>query len=271
MNTPKDPGFDTLLSFAHTLADRSAAAILPYFRSTRSIEDKSQIGGFDPVTAADKAAEEVIRESVAQSWPAHAVLGEEFGLQPGSVADNADYCWIIDPIDGTRSFISGMPVWGTLIGLTRQDEPILGIMNQPFTGERFWNGSEGAFYSGPDGEHAIATRSCKSLAEATLLSTGPEFFSDAGDLAKFEDLSTQVRMRRYGGDCYCYCMLAAGHADLVVEAGLHSYDIAALIPIVERAGGRVTTWDGEPATRGGRVLASGDPELHEAAMAVLAA
>ncbi len=269
MNDQKDPGFDALLSFAHTLADRSAAAISPYFRATRSVENKSRTEVFDPVTAADKAAEQVIRNSVAETWPAHAVLGEEFGLQPGIGGAEAEYCWIIDPIDGTRSFITGMPVWGTLIGLNRLDTPILGIMNQPFTGERFWSDLDGAYYRGPDGEHPIATRSCASLAAATLLCTGPEFFDVAADLERFEELSGQVRMRRYGGDCYSYCMLAAGHVDLVVEAGLHTYDIAALIPIVERAGGRLTSWTGEPATQGGRVVASGDRELHEAAMEIL--
>lgn len=269
MNKHPDPGLERLLNFAHTLADRSAAAISPYFRKAPAAENKSQTKAFDPVTAADKAAEQVIRESVAQSWPAHAVLGEEFGLQPGTGEGEAEFCWIIDPIDGTRSFITGMPIWGTLIGLNRHGTPILGIMNQPFTGERFWNTDDGAYYRGPDGEHALTTRRCASLSEATLLCTGPEFFDDSDDLQSFENLSAEVRMRRYGGDCYAYCMLAAGHADLVVEAGLHAYDIAALIPIVERAGGQLTSWDGGPAAQGGRVVASGDPALHEAAMEVL--
>lgn len=269
MTKHPDPGLAPLLDFAHTLADRSAAAILPYFRKAPTAENKSQTAAFDPVTAADKAAEQVIRESVAQDWPAHAVLGEEFGLQPGTGDGEAEFCWIVDPIDGTRSFITGMPIWGTLIGLNRRGTPILGIMNQPFTGERFWNTDDSAFYRGPDGEHALTTRRCASLSEATLLCTGPEFFEDSRDLQSFENLSAEVRMRRYGGDCYAYCMLAAGHADLVVEAGLHAYDIAALIPIVERAGGRLTSWEGGPAAQGGRVVASGDPALHDAAMEVL--
>lgn len=269
MSARPPPGFDAFLAFAHTLADRSAEAILPHFRQINAVENKSSAGFFDPVTVADKAAEKVIRELVAETWPEHNLLGEEFGLQPGTGAGDAEYCWIVDPIDGTRSFISGLPLWGSLIGLNRLDEPLLGMMNQPFTGERFWSTVDEAWYRGPDGERQIRTRACTALAAATLLSTSPEMFSDADDLTRFEALNTSVRFRRFGTDCYGYCMVAAGHADLVVEAGLQNYDIAPLIPIVERAGGRVTTWDGEPAGQGGRIIASGNPALHDAALALL--
>ncbi len=271
MNTLPAPGFDAFLAFAHTLADRAAEAILPHFRQTDDVEDKSTTGLFDPVTLADRAAEQVIRKLVADTWPEHALLGEEFGVQSGSGEGAAEFCWIVDPIDGTRSFISGMPVWGSLIGLNRQGKPILGLMNQPFTGERYWSTEDHACYRGPDGERQLKTRVCPTLSAATLLSTSPEMFSGTGELARFEALSENVRLRRFGTDCYGYCMVAAGHADLVVESSLQAYDIAPLIPIVERAGGRVTTWDGAPAWNGGRIVASGDPALHDAALSALSA
>lgn len=269
MNARPTSGFDAFLAFAHTLADCSAEAILPHFRHVGAVENKSSGDFFDPVTVADKAAEKVIRKLVAEAWPEHMLLGEEFGLQPGTGAGDAEYCWIVDPIDGTRSFISGVPLWGSLIGLNRGDQPLLGMMNQPFTGERFWSTEDEAWYRGPDGERRITTRACPSLGAATLLSTSPEMFCDAADMARFEALTAAVRFRRFGTDCYGYAMVAAGHADLVVEADLQNYDIAPLIPIVERAGGRVTTWDGAPAGNGGRIIASGDPSLHDVALAVL--
>jgi len=270
MTSENTPEFDSFLSFAHVLADRSADVIMPHFRKISAVENKADPGFFDPVTEADRAAEQVIRAEVETSLPSHAVLGEEFGLQPAANGGRAEYCWIVDPIDGTRSFISGVPLWGTLIGLKHNGRMILGMMNQPFTGERYWSGATGAMYRGPDGEKEISTRSCAQLSKATLLATGPEFFSNADDLAHFEALSDKTNLRRYGGDCYCYCMLAAGHADLVVEAGLASYDIAALIPVIEKAGGRITTWEGKTATEGGRIIASGDPALHDAALKILA-
>lgn len=263
-----EPRFAQFLAFAHSLAERSGATILPYFRAGGAIENKSHGGAFDPVTAADRAAESLIRGAVAESWPAHAVLGEEFGLQPGSQGETA-YCWIVDPIDGTRSFIAGVPLWGTLIGLNHADTPLLGMMNQPFTGERFWSAAEAAWYRGPGGERPLATRACAGLGDAVLLATAPEMFAGA-ERERFEALGARVRLRRFGTDCYGYCMLAAGHADLVVESGLAPYDIAPLIPLVERAGGRVTTWEGGPAAGGGRVVAAGDPTLHAAALEILA-
>jgi len=270
MNAGTECSFEDLLTFAHQLADASAEAIMPFFRARGAVENKGEKGSFDPVTAADRAAEEVIRALVEREMPAHALLGEEFGDHVPAGGGEAEYRWIIDPIDGTRSFISGIPLWGTLIGLERGGAMLLGIMNQPFTGERYWSDETSAWYRGPEGTRTLATRPCPRLSEATLLSTGPEFFADPQDLARFEDLSTRVNMRRFGGDCYCYCMLASGHVDLVVEAGLAAYDIAALVPIIERAGGRITTWEGEDASKGGRIVASGDPVLHDAALECLA-
>lgn len=268
MSLRNEPRFEQFLAFAHGLAERSGATILPYFRAAGAIEDKSGDGAFDPVTAADRAAEALIRGAVAESWPAHALLGEEFGLQPAA-AGEAEYCWIVDPIDGTRSFIAGVPLWGTLIGLNRGGAPLLGMMNQPFTGERFWSAADAAWYRGPGGERPLATRACAGLGDAVLLATAPEMFAGE-EHERFEALGARVRLRRFGTDCYGYCMLAAGQADLVVESGLAPYDIAPLIPIVERAGGRVTTWEGGPATEGGRILAAGDPAAHAAALEILA-
>lgn len=269
MTKPAPTAVDKLLAFAHTLADRTGEEILPYFRAGGAVENKSNGAEFDPVTAADRAAEQVIRKLVAEQFPEHAVLGEEFGMQPACDGDGA-WCWIVDPIDGTRSFITGFPTWGTLIGLSRDGEPVIGMMDQPFTGERFWAGPSGAWVRASGSEKPLAVREGVGLGEATLLSTGPECFATTEDLERFEALTARVNMRRYGGDCYCYCVLAAGHADLVVESGLNAYDIAPLIPIVERAGGVITGWDGGPAAEGGRVLAAASRELHAAAMEILA-
>lgn len=261
-----DSSFSSYLAFAHELADLAADAILPLFRRHGPVDNKSQVGAFDPVTEADRAAEQVVREAIAERWPDHGIDGEEFG----DTNPDADYRWIIDPIDGTRAFIMGMPMWGTLIGLAHRGRMVLGMMHQPFTGERFWNGEDGARYRGPDGERAIETRACAALAEATLTSTSPDLFATADDKARFEALAEDVKMRRFGGDCYAYCLLAAGHVDLIVESGLKPYDVAPLIPIVEAAGGRITSWDGGDPAAGGQVLASGDPALHDEALRHLA-
>ena len=257
---------DELLTFAHRLADLSAASIRPHFRNLDAIEDKSGGGPIDPVTAADRAAEKVIRDEVARQWPDHDVIGEEFGGE----MTGAEFCWLVDPIDGTRAFITGMPTWGSLIGLLRNAKPVLGMMNQPFTGERYWAGPQGVFYRGPDGERALSTRACACLGDAIVTTTSPDMFASDSDRARFDALSSVVRMRRFGGDCYGYCLLAAGQIDVVAESGLSSYDIVPLVPIVEAAGGRITTWDGNPVTDGGSVLACGDPALHEEALRILA-
>jgi myo-inositol-1(or 4)-monophosphatase len=261
---PDTPEFQALLATAHALADRAGAVILPHFRTTQAIDHK---GGelFDPVTAADRDAERAIREALAEAFPAHGVIGEEFG----TVRGETDYCWVIDPIDGTRSFILGLPLWGTLIGLTRRGVPLLGLMDQPFTGERFFGGHGRAYFRHGGAERVMHARACASLGEALLATTSTDFFKSDEEHRRFDELSRRVRLRRFGGDCYNYCMLAAGHIDLVVEAGLNAYDILPLIPIIEGAGGIVTTWEGEDARAGGRVIAAGDKRVHAAAMKVL--
>jgi myo-inositol-1(or 4)-monophosphatase len=258
-----DPQFQAFLDAAHALADQSGAVILPHFRTAFAIDHK---GGdlFDPVTAADRTAEVAIREMLASAYPSHGIIGEEFG----STRSEAEYCWVIDPIDGTRSFILGLPLWGTLIGLTRSGIPLLGLMNQPFTGERFFTDETDAFFRHNGVTRTLQARACHTLGEALLTTTTPEYFTGE-DTQRFETLSQNVRLTRYGGDCYNYCMLALGQIDLVVEAGLNPYDIIPLIPIVERAGGVVSTWNGGDARGGGRIIAAGDPRLHEAAVKLL--
>jgi myo-inositol-1(or 4)-monophosphatase len=261
------PTLSELVDFAHTLADASGSAIRPYFRVPIDVANKEGDRGFDPVTIADKAAERVISAAVQSRFPDHGFIGEEDGTR----LPDADLRWVVDPIDGTRAFIMGWPMWGTLIGLIEGGTPVIGLMDQPFTRERFWGGPDGAFMrTAETGPAPIKTRACASLADAILSTTHPDLFGGDGENDAFARLKSRVRMTRYGGDCYGYCLLAAGFVDLIVESGLKTYDVAALIPIVEKAGGRITTWEGKPATEGGRVVAAGDPRVHEQALAILA-
>ncbi|HEX5932145.1 MAG TPA: histidinol-phosphatase [Methyloceanibacter sp.] len=263
MPASDNPEFQSLLATAHALADRAGSVILPHFRTEQAVDHK---GGdlFDPVTAADREAETAIRARIAEAYPAHGILGEEFGLRDGE----AEYCWVIDPIDGTRSFILGLPLWGTLIGLTRGGVPLLGVMDQPFTGERFWSGETESFFRHDGATRTIRTRPCADLRQALIATTSTDYFTSA-EQQRFAALTHAVRLRRFGGDCYNYCLLAMGHIDLVAEAGLQPFDILPLIPIVERAGGVVSSWDGGDPRPGGRILAAGDPRLHAAAVKML--
>jgi myo-inositol-1(or 4)-monophosphatase len=256
-----------LSAFAHRLADSSRGIIAPLFRRTCAPDDKSGGVAFDPVTEADRAAERIIRDMIGAAYPAHGIVGEEYGAH----APDAAHCWVIDPIDGTRAFMCGMPVWGTLIGLMVHGRPLIGVMDQPFTGERFWSDGAGACYQRGGGPvEPMRTRSCERLEEAVLAATTPDMFRD-GDEARFAALSARVRLTRFGGDCYNYAMLAMGLIDLVVEAQLKSFDIVALVPIIEAAGGRVTTWGGSDPSAGGRIVAAATPALHAAALEVLGA
>jgi histidinol-phosphatase len=251
-------------AFVDTLATASGDAILPFFRTSLGVEDKGSAAGFDPVTAADRAAENAMRALIKQSFPAHGIVGEEYGNERA----NAEYVWVLDPIDGTKSFITGMPAWGSLIALTRNGEPVFGMMHQPFIRERFSGDGGAARYRGPAGERALHVRPCAALGDAMLLTTSPRLMN-AADGAAFREVEQAVQLSRYGGDCYAYCMLAAGHVDLVIETGLKPHDIVALIPIVEGAGGIMTNWEGESAVSGGRVVAAGDKRVHQAALKIL--
>ncbi|HEN8703786.1 MULTISPECIES: histidinol-phosphatase [unclassified Pseudomonas] len=247
-------------AFAEQLADAAAAAIAPYFRASLDVEDK---GGrlYDPVTVADKAAEDAMRELIQARYPEHGILGEEAGIAVGS----SPLTWVLDPIDGTRAFITGLPLWGTLIALNDGTQPVVGVMNQPFTGERFVGTPAGAWRSGTP----LKTRACTDLSAATLMCTTPDMFDTAERKAAFEAVAGKARLMRYGGDCYAYCMLASGFVDVIVEASLQPYDVQALMPIIEGAGGVITAWDGSSAQDGGCVVACGDPALHAQVLEML--
>lgn len=267
MTRAPNASIENLLATAHSLADLSGKAIRPHFRKPNPVEDKTGTKkGFDPVTAADRAAEKVITREISRKFPDHGIVGEEFG----NTRPDAEYKWIIDPIDGTRSFITGSPMWGTLIGLTRADEPILGVIDQPFTGERCWATEKGAYLKRDNSRaRKIATRPCPRVSDAFLMTTSPDLFENNTELKRFDRVKDAARMTRYGGDCYAYLLLASGFIDAVIETGLQTYDIAAIVPIVERAGGRITTWDGKSAVHGGRILATGDSRLHSRILTLL--
>lgn len=256
---------DTLpdMAFLGCLADAAARETLPRFRRRAAVTNKLETG-FDPVTEADRGAEAAIRAIIEQAYPDHGILGEEHG----GVGLERDYVWVIDPIDGTRAFISGLPVWGTLIGLYHRDRAIMGLMDQPFTGERFIGGPKGARYCGPGGEEALKVRDCDRLAQATLFTTSPSLYSEASQW-RYDALERSVNLPRYGCDCYAFALLAAGHVDVVVEGGLQPYDIAALIPIIEQAGGVVSDWQGNRPENGGDIIACGSRRVHEEALRLL--
>jgi myo-inositol-1(or 4)-monophosphatase len=251
-------------AFVDELATASGETIRPFFRTALGVDDKGPAGRFDPVTAADRAAEAAMRALIKKNFPAHGVIGEEFGNEQ----TDAEYVWVLDPIDGTKSFITGMPAWGTLIALTRMGEPVYGMMHQPFTRERFTGDGNAARYRGPNGDRDLHVRPCAALADAIMLTTSP-LLMKTKERKAFERVEEKVRLSRYGGDCYAYCMLASGHVDLVIESELNPFDIVALVPIVTGAGGVITTWDGGPAGNGGRIIAAGDARVHKAAMEIL--
>ena len=253
-------------AFIGRLATASGETILPFFRTPHSVDNKSSRHDFDPVTEADRAAEAVMRRLIKANFPQHGIVGEEFGNE----REDADYVWVLDPIDGTKSFIAGFPIWGTLIALLHKGIPVFGMMHQPFIGERFAGDNGSANYRNAAGERRLSVRRCERLQDAVCYTTSPLLMNDA-DRAAFARAESEVRLSRYGGDCYSYCMLAAGHLDLVIETELKPYDIAALIPIINGAGGIVTDWDGGPAQNGGRIIAAGDKRVHEAALKRLAA
>jgi len=250
-------------TFVDQLATVAGETILPFFRTSLAVENKSQ-GGFDPVTAADRAAENAMRALIRKNFPGHGIIGEEYGAERA----DAEYVWVLDPIDGTKSFITGMPAWGTLIGLLRFGEPVFGMMHQPFTRERFSGDGGAARYRGPVGDRDLHVRACAGLENALLTTTSPLLMNDA-DRAAFGRVEKSVKLSRYGGDCYGYCMLAAGQIDLVIETGLKPHDVLPLIPIIAGAGGIVSSWENGPAHEGGRIVAAGDKRAHAAALAIL--
>ena len=258
-------------AFVARLADAAGEATLPFFRSALGAQNKAGGGlAFDPVTEADHAAEVAMRRLIEAQFPGHGLIGEEFGVKN----PDAPYVWVLDPIDGTKSFISGLPMWGTLIGLKHNGVPCYGMMSQPFTRERFFGDGKASFWIGPahrgtgQEKRKLHTRPCAEIADATVMTTSPRLLTPE-KRAAYERVEQMAKIPRYGGDCYAYCALAAGHVDLVIEDGLQPYDIVALIPIIQGAGGVVTTWEGGDASQGGSIIAAGDPRAHEAAMKLL--
>ncbi|SEN77257.1 histidinol-phosphatase, inositol monophosphatase family [Paracoccus alcaliphilus] len=253
-----------IIETAHRMADAARSAIMPLFRSDRLNTENKRPADFDPVTEADRAAEQAMRAVLAKLRPDDAILGEEYGAQPG----RSGLTWVLDPIDGTRAFLCGAASWGVLIGLSDGEKILYGLIDQPYTGERFEGGLGQARLTGPAGIRDLRARRGVDLSSALLLSTYPEI-GTAAETAAFGRVTKQVKMTRYGLDCYAYALLALGQVDLVIEAGLQSYDIAAPIGVIEAAGGIVTDWQGGPAIDGGQVIAAGSRELHAAALALL--
>jgi histidinol-phosphatase len=255
------------LDFARELAMAAGEAILPHFRVAIDIENKGDARDYDPVTEADRAAERIIREGIARRYPSHRIRGEEQGLSGG----DSPATWVIDPIDGTRSFVLGQLHWGTLIALNDGSAPALGLMHQPFVGETFSaiRGRASQWRRGNE-RRSLRARRCPRLGEAMLACTTPEMFASESERAAFERVRSRVRLTRFGSDCYGYCLLAMGLIDVVVEADLQAYDVQALIPIVQGAGGVITRWNGAACDEGGDVVACGDPALHEEVLRLLA-
>lgn len=252
------------IEIAEEMADAARAAILPYFRQGNLETSNKLAAGFDPVTIADRAAEKAMRDVLSRHCPDDGIFGEEFGHTEGA----SGRTWVLDPIDGTRGFISGTPTWGVLIALSTRDGPVLGVIDQPYIGERFVGTPEIAQVTGPLGASTLKTRATKALDQAMLFTTFPEV-GTSEDAAGFRAVAEQVQLTRYGMDCYAYALVAAGQADLVIEAGLNAYDIQAPIAVIHAAGGIVTDWQGGPAHNGGRALAAANPEIHAAALEIL--
>jgi inositol-phosphate phosphatase/L-galactose 1-phosphate phosphatase/histidinol-phosphatase len=258
--TGSSASLDPFLSLAAELADAAGAAIRPYFRTKLAIDDKPDLS---PVTAADRAAEAAMRRLIGERFPAHGIIGEEYGRE----RDDAEFVWVLDPIDGTKSFISGVPLFGTLIALAQNGRPILGIIDQPISRER-WTGAAGrpTLYNGSP----TRCRACPDLSAATVFATTPDMFKGV-DVAAFARAAGAAKLARYGADCYASGLVALGFVDLVIEASLQIYDFGPMGPIVEGAGGIVTDWHGAPLGFGsdGRVIIAGDPRAHCQALALL--
>ena len=248
------------IALAHRLADAAGAAIRPFFRAAFTMEAKADAS---PVTQADRAAEAAIRAILEVERPGDGIIGEEYG----SVREDAARVWVLDPIDGTRSFIAGRPIFGTLIALLEGGRPVLGVIDQPIARER-WIGATG--HATTLNGTPVRTRACAALGQAHLATTGPRYFGADEGIA-FDRVSAAARDTLWGGDCYNYALLASGHLDLVIEAGLQLYDLAALVPVVEGAGGCMCDWRGAPLTAesDGRVIAAGDATLIGPVLALL--
>jgi len=255
-----------LEAFLIELNRASAAHILPLFRADHGLTDKGGPQGFDPVTEADVGAERVIRQLISERFPEHGVIGEEMGED----RPDAEFVWVLDPVDGTRAFIAGLPTWCTLIGLRHQGRPVLGSIGQPYVGEIYIGHAGASRLISRDGERALKVRSCPRLTQAIIATTDPEGCFDGAELGAWRQVRAGARLARTGCDAYAFAMVAAGTMDLAIEAGLKAWDIEAIIPVIEGAGGLVTDWRGAPVgDHGGQVAAAGDRACLEDALIAL--
>jgi myo-inositol-1(or 4)-monophosphatase len=252
-----------ILDFGLSLAINSGRIARKYFRSALTVSSKSEIS-FDPVTEADRKIEQFLSSNIKQTYPQHSIVGEEFGTQQGN-----RYTWIIDPIDGTRGFITGTPMWGSLIGFMEESQPLMGIMHQPFIRETFYADNKNSWYKSGKTVRKITCRDTEQIDQAILFCTHPAMFSQKSDAEAFSRIESMARFSRFGSDCYGYCLLAAGFVDIVIEAGLQAFDIIPLIPVIESAGGVVSCWDGSSALDGGNIIAAANPKLHEKVLSLL--
>lgn len=253
-----------LIATAHELADVARIATLAHFRTRDLAAETKETTRFDPVTAADRLSEERMREVLARRRPMDGILGEEFGARAGT----SGLTWVLDPIDGTRGYLSGTPTWGVLIAVRDAEGVLYGIIDQPYIRERFEGGLGLARVVGPSGEAALSVRAARPLSQAIVFSTFPEV-GTADEAAAFRRVAAGAKLVRYGTDCYAYALIAAGQIDLVIEAGLQAYDVQAPIAVIEAAGGIVTDWQGRPALEGGQILAAANREVHAEALALL--
>ncbi|WP_373504886.1 histidinol-phosphatase [Aestuariivirga sp.] len=260
------PDWTELTRFALALAEASAREILPYFRRNTAVEVKDG-PVWDPVTEGDKAGERIIRKMIEERYPDHGIHGEEYGWKEGT----SPFTWVLDPVDGTRSFVCGMPTWATLIGLSHEGKPSLGLMNQPVVGDMFYGNPEGAWHSYRGATQAIRTRSGISLSQASIGTTAPELYRSEENQRRFQRLKASAQLTRYGGDAYFFCMMASGHLDIAMDCGLQPYDITPLLPIVTGAGGFAAEWTGGDLSKGGNVITAGSQPLLDEALAIMSA
>jgi histidinol phosphatase-like enzyme (inositol monophosphatase family) len=253
-------------AFLIELNAASAQVILPLFRADHGLDDKGGARGFDPVTAADKGAEAAIRKLIAARYPEHGVIGEEYGEDRA----DAEFVWVLDPVDGTRAFISGLPLWTTLIGLRHQGRPVLGSIGQPYLDEVFIGHAGGSRLVARGQTTPLKVRSCPKLTDAIIATTDPEACFDGAELGAWTQVRAAARLARLGCDAYAYAMVAMGKMDMVIEAGLKSWDIESAIPLIEGAGGLVTNWRGQPVGQnGGQIAIAGDRACLDEALVAL--
>jgi myo-inositol-1(or 4)-monophosphatase len=252
-----------LTSFAIALAEAAGHAILPHFRANAPIDVKAA-ENWDPVTEGDRAGERAIRELIERHYPAHGIIGEEYGTKAGT----SGLTWILDPVDGTRAFVIGLPTWATLIALYADGKPVLGVMSQPFVGDLFYGNREGAWHAHRGTRSAIRVAPNRRLSESMAGTTSPHLYKGK-DAAAFERLRGAAKHVRYGLDSYSFSLLAAGHLDIAMDPILQIYDIAALIPIMEGAGGVVSSWTDNDPSQGGNVIAASSRQLLDEALSVM--